>query len=256
LALSVLKMRPFLSDLAEERRNSPKVNDIVIDPSSDALIVVDVQPTFMELDSEVPGTGELAVPGAASVIPVINGLQNLFSIVVATQDWHPRGHSSFASRHPSKAPFDVIQAPYGEQRLWPDHGVAGTPGANLHPNLQQEKITMVVRKGFRPEVDSYSAFKENDGKTTTGLEAWLRGIGITRVFVCGVTRPVCVDFTAEDACNAGFSTIVIEDACSRLGNDAELLLSQERLEKSGVVFRTSEEVIAAARPQGDRMMSP
>ena len=170
------------------------------------LIVVDVQNDFC------PG-GALAVPRGDEVIPAVNGLAARFRNVVLTQDWHPRGHSSFASSHPGKAPFETIAAYYGPQVLWPDHCVQGTHGAALHASLQAPHAALVLRKGFDRAIDSYSAFYENDRKTPTGLVGYLRERGLTRVFFAGLAFDFCVRYSAEDARREGFDVFVIEDAC-------------------------------------------
>jgi nicotinamidase/pyrazinamidase len=172
----------------------------------DALLVVDVQNDFC------PG-GALAVPDGDAVVPVINRITRAFPIVVATQDWHPRGHISFASRHEGKNPFEVIEIQGTEQVLWPDHCVEGTPGADLHPELDATALRFVLRKGTNREVDSYSAFMENDGKTTTGLTGLLQELGAERIFVSGLAIDVCVRATALDGRKAGFQVVVLEDAC-------------------------------------------
>jgi len=172
----------------------------------DALLVVDVQNDFC------PG-GALAVPDGDAVVPVIHRISRTFPIVVATQDWHPRGHISFASRHEGKNPFEVIEIQGTEQVLWPDHCVEGTPGADFHPRLDDTAVRFVLRKGANREVDSYSAFVENDGRTTTGLAGLLRELGVERIFVSGLATDVCVRATALDGLGAGFQVALLEDAC-------------------------------------------
>jgi len=172
----------------------------------DALLVVDVQNDFC------PG-GALAVPDGDAVVPVINRIARAFPIVVATQDWHPRGHISFASRHEGKNPFEVIEIQGTEQMLWPDHCVQGTRGADFHPGLDATALRFVLRKGTSPEVDSYSAFVENDRKTTTGLAGLLRELGVQRLFLSGLATDVCVRATALDGRGAGFQVVLLEDAC-------------------------------------------
>lgn len=176
-----------------------------IDPT-DILLIVDVQPDFC------PG-GALAVPDGDAVIEPINALARRFAHVAATQDWHPPGHISFASSHAGRAPFETITLGYGRQTLWPDHCVQGTPGAALHPRLNATPFELVLRKGFRPDLDSYSAFVENDRQTPTGLAGYLRERGFRRVFLAGLTLDFCVRFSAEDAVSAGFGAVVIIDAC-------------------------------------------
>lgn len=178
-----------------------------IDPQKDALIVVDLQPDFM------PG-GALPVPGGDEIVEPISRLVKRFQTVVATQDFHPAGHISFASTH-GKQPFEGVTVHGAEQRLWPEHCVAGSPGAAVHPALPDHAVTLYVRKGTRPDVDSYSAFRENVGpdgtRPSTGLGAFLRARGIERVFVVGLARDYCVKATALDAADEGFETVVIED---------------------------------------------
>ena len=182
-----------------------------VDPATDVLLVVDVQPDFM------PG-GALPVPEGHLVVPVINRvLAGTFRHAVATQDWHPPGHSSFASAHPGRAPFESIAAAYGVQTLWPDHCIQGTAGAALHAGLDQSRIELIMRKGFHPAVDSYSAFRENDHATSTCLDVWLRARGFRRVYLAGLATDYCVAWSAEDAIRAGFEVAVVEDACRGIG---------------------------------------
>lgn len=179
-----------------------------IDRARDALIVVDLQHDFL------PG-GALAVAGGDAVVAPIAALAPAFATVVATQDWHPAGHVSFASAHPGRSPYQTIALPQGPQELWPDHCVAGSRGAALHPGLPDAAVTLVLRKGTRREVDSYSAFRENagsdGGRPTTGLGAWLEARGLERVFVCGLARDFCVRATAVDAAAEGFEVVVLDD---------------------------------------------
>ncbi len=179
-----------------------------IDRVRDALLVVDVQHDFL------PG-GALAVPGGDAVVAPIAALAPAFGTVVATQDWHPPGHVSFASAHQGGRPFETIALKQGPQELWPDHCVRGTRGAALHPGIPDEALTLVLRKGTRREVDSYSAFRENAGpdgaRQSTGLGAWLRERGVRRVFVCGLARDYCVRATAVDAAAEAFEAVVLED---------------------------------------------
>ncbi len=174
--------------------------------SSSVLIVVDVQNDFC------PG-GALAVADGDSVVPVINALARRFEHVVLTQDWHSAGHISFASSHAGKAPFELIELPYGTQILWPDHCIQGTPGAAFHAGLDIPHAQMIVRKGHRPHVDSYSGFLEADRKTPTGLAGYLRERGLTRVVIAGLATDFCVAWTALDARSLGLATTVVEDAC-------------------------------------------
>lgn len=172
---------------------------------TDALLVIDMQIDFL------PG-GSLAVRGGEAILPGINALGARFEHVVATQDWHPAGHISFASAHPGKQPFvDTIQVPYGVQTLWPDHCVQNTPGSRLAPALDIPHVEMLLRKGFRKDIDSYSAFCENDKHTRTGLTGFLREREFKRVFLCGLAFDFCVAFSALDAQRLGFEAIVLED---------------------------------------------
>lgn len=181
-----------------------------IDLAADILGLIDVQPTFM------PG-GELPVTDGDAIIPRINQLLQRFDHAFATQDWHPAGHTSFASMHPGRQPYDTIEMPYGNQILWPDHGIAGSVNAAIHPAVEQARIEVIIRKGFRPTLDSYSAFFENNRTTPTGLEAWLRQRGFSRIFLCGLATDFCVAWSAEDAARLGFAVVVIEDACRGIG---------------------------------------
>jgi nicotinamidase/pyrazinamidase len=212
---------------------------IKIDRRTDILGLIDIQPTFM------PG-GELAVPDGDAVVPVANRLMRRhFDHAFATQDWHPPGHSSFASSHPGAMPFETVRLAYGDQTLWPDHGVQGSPGAALHPDLDRGKIELVVRKGFRPAVDSYSAFFENDRTTPTGLAGYLRERGFTRVFFAGLATDYCVAYSAEDAARLGFEAIVVADACRGIGlptgdGGTTIDAAVKRLEALGVTFTAAE----------------
>lgn len=208
---------------------------ITIDRRTDILCLIDIQPTFM------PG-GELPVPDGDAVVPVANRLlRDRFDHAFATQDWHPAGHSSFASSHPGRAPFETIRLLYGEQTLWPDHGVQGSVGAALHPELDQAKIELVVRKGFRPEIDSYSAFFENDRATSTGLAGYLRERGFKRIFFVGLATDFCVAYSAEDAARLGFEAFVIDDGCRGIGmpvagGGTTIEAARNRLEGLGVRY--------------------
>jgi nicotinamidase/pyrazinamidase len=173
---------------------------------ADLLLVIDVQNDFCP-------DGALAVAEGDAVVPVINRLAARFAHVVLTQDWHPRGHSSFASSHPGCAPFETIDMPYGRQTLWPDHCIQGTPGAAFHPRLLAERAELIVRKGFRSPIDSYSAFYENDRRTPTGLAGYLGERGLRRIFLAGLATDYCVHYSAVDARRLGFEAIVIEAGC-------------------------------------------
>jgi len=193
----------------------------------DALVVVDVQNDFC------PG-GRLAVQKGDEVVPLINELARRFENVVLTQDWHPSGHLSFATSHPGTRPFDSIKLPYGEQVLWPDHCVQGSDGAALHKDLAVPHAQLVVRKGWRREVDSYSAFVEADRKSRTGLEGYLDELGIKRLFVCGLATDFCVAWTALDACKVEFDCAVIDDACRAIDMQGSLAAAWEKMKKAGV----------------------
>jgi nicotinamidase/pyrazinamidase len=190
--------------------------------SRDALLVIDVQNDFC------PG-GHLAVPHGDEVVPVINRLAPRFVHVVLTQDWHPAGHLSFASTHPGRKPYETIRASYGNQILWPDHCVQETHGADLHSDLHIPHAQLLLRKGFNRHIDSYSAFQENDRKTSTGLAGYLRERGITRVFLAGLAFDFCVRYSADDAKQQGFDAVVIEDACRAIDIEGSLNATRERL---------------------------
>jgi nicotinamidase/pyrazinamidase len=179
-----------------------------IDPERDALLAVDLQHDFL------PG-GALAVQGGDAIVAPIARLAPRFSTVVATQDWHPRGHVSFASAHAGRRPFELLDLGYTSQELWPDHCVQGSPGAAIHPGFPDAPVTIVLRKGMRRDVDSYSAFRENVGpdgrRPTTGLGGWLRARGVRRLFVCGLARDFCVRTSAVDAAEEGFEVFVLDD---------------------------------------------
>lgn len=192
-----------------------------------ALLIVDVQNDFC------PG-GALEVPDGDAVVPVINDLSASFDHVLQTQDWHPAGHQSFASSHPDHAPMDVIEVDYGQQTLWPDHCVQGTEGAAFHPDLDTTRTELIVRKGFRPEIDSYSAFYENDGTTPTGLNGYLRERGIDTLFVVGLAADFCVKWTALDGRQAGFDVYVVEDATRGIDADGSLAAAWAEMNDAGV----------------------
>jgi nicotinamidase/pyrazinamidase len=208
--------------------------DMIIEPT-DALLVVDLQADFM------PG-GALPVADGDAVVPLANALQRRFAEVVVTQDWHPPGHASFASTH-AAAPFSTKRLAYGDQTLWPDHCVQGTPGAALHPALETDRAFLILRKGMNAGVDSYSAFIEADGTTTTGLAALLEARGIRRVFACGLATDFCVAFTALDARAAGFAAFVVEDACRAIDASGSLAAAVARMDAAGVRRVPSREIL-------------
>lgn len=176
---------------------------------TDVLLVIDVQSDFC------PG-GALAVPGGDAVVGPIHSIAPLFSHIVLTQDWHPSNHSSFARSHHGSQPFETIQLAYGKQTLWPPHCVQGTPGAEFHPALKLTQAELILRKGFRPYIDSYSAFFENDRTTPTGLAGYLAERGLSRVFLAGLAYDFCVGFSALDARRIGLTAFVIRDACQSI----------------------------------------
>ena len=205
-----------------------------------ALLIVDVQYGFM------PGGG-LPVAGGDAVVPVINRIAPRFANVVLTQDWHPRDHVSFAARHPGRQPFETLTLPYGEQVLWPTHCVQGTRDAALHDGLQVDHAQLIIRKGFRRDIDSYSAFVEADRRTTTGLAAWLHARGITRLWLCGLATDFCVAWSALDARAAGFEVTVIEDACRAIDRDGSLARAWADMAAAGVRRVFSERVFEQNR---------
>ncbi len=195
---------------------------------SAALIVIDVQNDFC------PG-GALAVPGGDEVVAPINAMMERFDSVILTQDWHPAGHSSFASAHPGKQPFDTTEMSYGQQVLWPDHCVMGSAGAEFHAGLRSDG-DLILRKGFRPGIDSYSAFFENDQTTATGLEGYLRSRGITDLTLVGLATDFCVAFSAMDARRLGFAVTVELSACRAIDLDGSLATQIENMRQRGVKF--------------------
>lgn len=203
-------------------------NDMNIE-ANDCLIIVDVQNDFC------PG-GALEVPRGDEVVPIVNSLQGIFSHQVMTQDWHPADHFSFASNHPGKSPFETTLLSYGEQVLWPDHCVQDSHGADFHVDLETTRAQMSIRKGFRKEIDSYSAFYENDRKTPTGLTGYLNTRGFQRVFFAGLATDFCVGYSAIDAAREGFQSYVVEDACRAIDLDGSLDRSKQDMHDAGVQF--------------------
>lgn len=195
--------------------------------ANEALIVVDVQYDFC------PG-GALAVDKGDEVVPVINELIRRFEHVVMTQDWHPAGHSSFASRHPGRDPFDTVDMPYGEQTLWPDHCVQGSEGAAFRRDLEWTRAELVIRKGFRRAIDSYSAFFENDHETPTGLTGYLRERGIERIALAGLATDFCVGFSALDAVGQGFEATVMLEGCRGIDLNGSLATMMQKMRDAGV----------------------
>jgi len=195
--------------------------------AKEALIVIDIQNDFC------PG-GALAVDNGDEVVPIVNGLIQQFDHVILTQDWHPAGHSSFASSHSGKAPFETIAMPYGEQTLWPDHCVQGTQGAEFHPGLEWTKAELIIRKGFRGGIDSYSAFFENDHETPTGLAGYLRERGIAKVTLAGLATDFCVAYSALDARTQGFDATVVLQACRAIDLGGSLAAMTQRMKAAAV----------------------
>ncbi len=192
-----------------------------------ALIVIDIQNDFC------PG-GALAVADGDAIIPRVNGLMDDFACVVLTQDWHPANHMSFAASHPGAAPFSMTDMPYGPQVLWPVHCVIGSDGAAFHADLRTDAAHLVIRKGFRPEIDSYSAFYENDRTTPTGLVGYLRTLGITDVTLVGLATDYCVAYSAIDAARHGFDVTVLEGACRAIDLDGSLARARDDMRAAGV----------------------
>lgn len=202
-----------------------------------ALIVIDVQNDFC------PG-GALAVPGGDEILPLVNRLIDAFDHVVLTQDWHPKSHSSFASSHEGQAPFGSVRMPYGEQTLWPDHCVQGTVGAEFHRDLVRTKAELIIRKGFRQDIDSYSAFYENDRTTPTGLAGYLRERELTKLVLVGLATDFCVAYSALDAARLGFATTVALDACRAIDLGGSLAVAEEQMRKAGVTLTESTRLAA------------
>lgn len=206
-----------------------------ISPRS-ALLVIDVQNDF------TPG-GQLAVPEGDQIVGLINRLAGHFKQVIIAQDWHPAGHASFASSHPGRKPYDVIELPYGQQTLWPDHCVRATPGAEFHAELDLPHAQLVIRKGCNPDIDSYSAFLEADRTTTTGLAGYLRERGIDTVYMVGLALDFCVMFSALDARTAGFNAFVVLDACRAIDLQGSLAAAIERMQLAGVGLIKSNDLV-------------
>ena len=203
------------------------LNTAMIDHQQDCLIVVDVQNDFC------PG-GALAVPEGDRVVAVINALGRRFQHRILTQDWHPADHLSFASSHQGKAPFETATLSYGEQVLWPDHCVQGSRGAAFHPELETDGSELVLRKGFRREIDSYSAFFENDHTTPTGLTGYLRSRGFERLFLTGLAMDFCVGYSALDARREKFEVYLVEDACRAIDLEGSLNAVRNQMQQAGV----------------------
>jgi nicotinamidase/pyrazinamidase len=201
----------------------------------DVFIIIDVQNDFC------PG-GALAVPGGDTIIEVIQQVAPRFEHIILTQDWHPAGHTSFASSHTGKKPFEQIELSYGAQTLWPDHCVQGSKGAEFHPELHLPRAELILRKGFRPRIDSYSAFFENDRVTPTGLAGYLEERNLTRVFLAGLAYDYCVGYSALDARRLGLQAIVIRNACRAIDLDGSVARIEAEFDQAGVMLIESEAV--------------
>ena len=213
-------------------------NDRLTD--GDVLLAVDIQNDFC-------AGGALGVPDGEAVVPVANRLIAIFPHVVLTQDWHPKDHFSFASTYAGRLAYEVIEAPYGTQVLWPDHCVQGTSGAAFHPDLDPTRAEMIIRKGFRRTIDSYSAFYENDRTTPTGLAGYLRERGLTHVYLCGLATDFCVAYSALDARREGFAATVIEDACRGIDLDGSVQMAMEAMRGAGVAFASADSILNGGR---------
>jgi nicotinamidase/pyrazinamidase len=205
--------------------------------SNDLLLVVDVQNDFCT-------GGRLAVAGGDQVIPIIHKIAPLFEHIIFTQDWHPPNHQSFASAHPGKRPFEQMRLSYGEQTLWPDHCVQGSKGAEFHPGLHLPQAELILRKGFRPQIDSYSAFFENDRATATGLAGYLRERNLTRVFLAGLAYDYCVAYSALDARRLGIPVVVVRDACRAIDLNGSVAATEAQFAAAGVTLSESPAIAA------------
>ena len=194
-----------------------------------ALLVIDVQNDFCP-------AGALAVVGGNEIIPHINEEMAKYDCVVLTQDWHPKGHSSFATSHEGKNPLELIKMPYGDQVLWPDHCVQGSKGAEFHPDLNIEQANAIIRKGSNPFIDSYSAFFENDRKTPTGLDGYLKSLEIENINLVGLATDFCVNYSAQDAANLGYKVSVLENMCRAIDLNGSLAAAKSEMQDCGVEF--------------------
>ncbi len=202
---------------------------------ADVLLVIDVQNGFC-------AGGALEVPGGDDIVPLVNRIAKRFAHVVLTQDWHPAGHRSFASAHPGRKPFETIELAYGPQVLWPDHCVQGSPSAAFHPALDIPQAGLVLRKGLHPDIDSYSAFFENDRTTATGLGGYLRERGFNRVFLVGLALDFCVRYSAEDAVRSGFAAVILEDACRAINMNGSLEAARKSFAAAGIACAASDAI--------------
>lgn len=202
-----------------------------------ALLIVDLQNDFCE-------GGALEVPKGSTIVPVVNQLIDSFDAVIQTQDWHPAGHASFATSHEDKEPYDTIEMDYGSQVLWPDHCVQGSEGAEFHTDLKTDKSQVIIRKGFRPEIDSYSAFYENDHKTKTGLTGYLKTRGITDLYTVGLATDFCVKWSILDGIDEGFNMHIIEDAVKGIDLDGSLDAAWDEMKSKGMNVVHSDSILA------------
>lgn len=202
-----------------------------------ALLIVDLQNDFCE-------GGALEVPDGSTIVPVVNQLINSFNAIIQTQDWHPEGHASFASSHKGKEPNDTIEMDYGSQVLWPDHCVQGSIGAEFHPDLNTNKSQVIIRKGFRPQIDSYSAFYENDQKTKTGLTGYLKTRGITDLYTVGLATDFCVKWSVLDGLKEGFNMHIVKDAVKGIDIDGSVESAWDEMKSEGVDVVHSESILA------------
>jgi len=202
-----------------------------------ALLVVDIQYDFC------PG-GALAVPDGDAIIPAVNNLIDHFDVIIQTQDWHPAGHSSFASSHKGKDPFDTIEMDYGTQVLWPDHCVQGSKGAEFHNDLNTLKSQVIIRKGFRKAIDSYSTFFENDQETATGLTGYLKQRGITELYAVGLATDFCVKWSILDGIDEGFNMHIVEDAVKGIDLNGSLDEAWDEMKKKGVKITQSKDILS------------
>ncbi|NDA29892.1 MAG: bifunctional nicotinamidase/pyrazinamidase [Alphaproteobacteria bacterium] len=193
------------------------------------LLVIDVQNDFCP-------AGALAVVGGNEIIPHINEEMAKYDCVVLTQDWHPKGHSSFATSHEGKNPLELIKMPYGDQVLWPDHCIQGSKGAEFHPDLNIEQANAIIRKGSNPFIDSYSAFFENDRKTSTGLDGYLKSLEIEKISLVGLATDFCVNYSAQDAANLGYKVSVLEKMCRAIDLNGSLAAAKSEMQDCGVEF--------------------
>ncbi|HUD22068.1 MAG TPA: bifunctional nicotinamidase/pyrazinamidase [Acidobacteriaceae bacterium] len=210
---------------------------ITLQPT-DALLAVDLQNDFC------PG-GALEIAGGDEIVPVVNALAQRFAHVLLTQDWHPPAHISFASAHPGAKPYQTIAAPYGPQTLWPDHCIQNSHGAKFHPELDIPHAELVLRKGYRPEIDAYSAFLENDHITPTGLAGYLRERGLTRLFLCGLAYDFCVRFSAIDGTSQDFECLVVEDASRAVKLPGSIEATKQAFAEAGILRIQSEEILGS-----------